>query len=181
MFRIQGSGFGVEASLREVQLTQTKLTNFLKPKSRSKTDPRPWAPPPQPEAVVVGAENFGVRDEPRCSGFMIYGLGWMAPSSFSLLSSLELSDTQKLWDLNTSPPQNSCTFLCCGWNLVVAVEAQKALLDAVLVDGVGGLELLVLLHELRVHVLQQNKVSRWVSCHCVWTRFIQFIYLDSSK
>ena len=38
------------------------------------------------------------------------------PSTFFfsslILSSLELSDTQSLWDLNTSPPRNRCTFLC---------------------------------------------------------------------
>ena len=44
-------------------------------------------------------------------------------------------------------------------NLVVAVEAQKALLDAVLVEGVGGLELFVLLHELRIHVLKPKQKS----------------------
>ena len=32
-------------------------------------------------------------------------------SSSLLLSSLELSDTQSLWALNTSPPRNRCTFL----------------------------------------------------------------------
>jgi len=40
---------------------------------------------------------------------------WTCASS-SLLSSLELSDTQSLWALNTSPPRNRSTFLrnsCC--------------------------------------------------------------------
>ena len=45
-----------------------------------------------------------------------FGPGFRKCASFSspsslLLSSLELSDTQRLWALNTSPPRNRCTFL----------------------------------------------------------------------
>jgi len=46
--------------------------------------------------------------------------GGGASSSSLLLSSLELSDTQSLPALNTSPPRNRCTFQApAGWRAAV--------------------------------------------------------------
>jgi len=47
-----------------------------------------------------------------CTTRTCVSMCWWFSSSL-LLSRLELSHTQSLWALNTSPPRNRCTFLWC--------------------------------------------------------------------
>jgi len=76
--------------------------------------------------ITINVTNYRWSGPARCSRRQGAPCGSSLPArlvfylllSSLLLSSLELSDTQSLWALNTSPPRNRCRFLWRSWSQI---------------------------------------------------------------